>query len=93
MREAANGAEALSALRNGEIPAKHPCVILLHLMMPVMDGWQFRDAQLKEPGLADIPAIVLTADGNARQKAIAMKASLGLTKPVKLDNLLIAIAQ
>jgi CheY-like chemotaxis protein len=93
VKEAPNGSEALAALQTAGAFPKPPCVILLDLMMPVMDGWQFRDAQLKDSRLTEIPVIVLTADGNARQKAVAMKASLGLTKPVKLDSLLTAIAQ
>jgi CheY-like chemotaxis protein len=41
-----------------------PDVILLDLMMPVMSGWQFRAAQRKDPALADIPVIVVSAFAN-----------------------------
>ena len=41
---ARNGAEALEAVRQ-----THPCLVLLDLMMPVMDGWTFRDRQLADP--------------------------------------------
>jgi CheY-like chemotaxis protein len=54
---AANGQDALDLLRSG-IRAK---VILLDLMMPVMDGWAFRREQLRDPQLAHIPVIVLSA--------------------------------
>jgi CheY-like chemotaxis protein len=54
---APNGQEALDLLRAG-VPAR---VILLDLMMPVMDGWQFRREQLRDPRLAHIPVIVLSA--------------------------------
>jgi CheY-like chemotaxis protein len=56
---AANGRAALNHLRKG----LRPCVILLDLMMPEMDGWDFRNAQLADPGLKDIPVVILTAVG------------------------------
>jgi CheY-like chemotaxis protein len=54
---APNGQEALDLLRSG-VPAR---AILLDLMMPVMDGWAFRREQLRDPYLAHIPVIVLSA--------------------------------
>jgi CheY-like chemotaxis protein len=54
---APNGFEALNLLRMG-FPAK---VILLDLKMPIMDGWAFRAEQRRDPELADIPVIVMTA--------------------------------
>ena len=62
---AGNGREALSRLRE----ASGYCVILLDIMMPVMNGYEFREEQLKDPNLASIPVIVVTADGRAREKA------------------------
>ena len=56
---AANGRAALNHLRVGV----RPCVVLLDLMMPVMDGWDFRSEQLKDPTLKDIPVFILTAAG------------------------------
>jgi CheY-like chemotaxis protein len=56
---ATDGLEALAQLRAG----LRPCVILLDLMMPVMDGWDFRYEQLKDPDLKDLPIIVITAAG------------------------------
>ena len=55
---AANGREALRVLAR---PDGRPDVILLDLMMPEMNGWQFREAQLAEPALAAIPVIVMSA--------------------------------
>ena len=54
---AANGREALARLR--ERP--RPCVILLDLMMPVMNGWEFRQALRSEPALRDVPVVVVSA--------------------------------
>jgi CheY-like chemotaxis protein len=48
---ARDGAEALTMLRKDEI---RPCLILLDLMMPVMDGLEFREQQLRDPAFADI---------------------------------------
>jgi len=53
---AADGQRALAEAR-----ATRPDVILLDLMMPVMSGWEFREAQLRDPELADIPVLVVTA--------------------------------
>src|ERR1700758_817248 len=59
---AENGREALARLHEtGPI-----CVILLDIMMPGMNGFEFREAQLKDPTLASIPVVVVTADGRAR---------------------------
>jgi CheY-like chemotaxis protein len=86
VRTAANGRLALQSLR-----ANHePCVILLDLMMPVMNGWQFREAQAKDPALSRIPVVVVTAAG-ARDDIPAIKADGWLSKPVDLDRLLATI--
>jgi CheY-like chemotaxis protein len=53
---APDGRRALAEAR-----ARRPDVILLDLMMPVMSGWEFREAQLRDPALADIPVLVVTA--------------------------------
>lgn len=80
---AENGADALDKLRRGE----DPCLILLDLMMPVMDGIQFREAQLSDPALAAIPVVLVSAGGDLAAKAAAVGAE-GLTKPVDMDVLL-----
>jgi CheY-like chemotaxis protein len=56
---AANGRAALNHLRGG----LRPSVVLLDLMMPVMDGWDFRAEQLNDPLLKQIPVFILTAAG------------------------------
>jgi CheY-like chemotaxis protein len=55
---AANGREALDCLRKS---VRLPAVIILDLMMPVMDGWEFLERQSRDPVLHDIPVVVLTA--------------------------------
>jgi len=64
VREAANGREALSFLRE-----ERPDVILLDLMMPEMDGFEVVAALQKDPGWRDIPVIVITSlDLNAKDR-------------------------
>jgi CheY-like chemotaxis protein len=79
---AANGRQALERLTAG----MHPCVILLDLMMPVMDGWQFRREQVRDRDLAEIPVIVVSAAG--RDRIAEIDANAYLTKPVDLEQLL-----
>jgi CheY-like chemotaxis protein len=81
---AANGQEALGLLRSGP----HPNLILLDLMMPIMDGWQFRREQTQDAALSAIPVVVLSADGNGQQKAAALRAAGYLQKPVEVETLL-----
>jgi CheY-like chemotaxis protein len=54
---AANGEEALAILRKGPLPV----VILLDLLMPVMNGWQFCQARREDPASAKIPIVVMSA--------------------------------
>jgi CheY-like chemotaxis protein len=81
---AENGKEALEKLHNGSKPG----LILLDLMMPVMDGWQFRVEQKKDSNLSNIPVVIISADGRAGQKANEIGAVGYLLKPVELETLL-----
>jgi CheY-like chemotaxis protein len=89
VRGAANGRVALDLLRAPG--ARLPRVILLDLMMPVMDGWAFRAEQLRDPALAGIPVVLLTADNNAQDKGATMNSAASLRKPVELETLLSAV--
>ena len=84
---ASDGREAISSLKSGERPA----IILLDLMMPVMNGTDFRKAQLRDPQLAGIPVVVLTADGRLLEMAKSLGAAAAFSKPFELDALLDAI--
>jgi CheY-like chemotaxis protein len=83
---AANGRDALSYLRG----STRPCLILLDLMMPVMDGWAFRHFQSEDPSLREIPVVVLSAAPEAEG---ALGAIPVLRKPVSFDNLVGTISQ
>jgi CheY-like chemotaxis protein len=78
----ANGREALEYLHN----ASAPNVILLDLMMPVMDGWEFRRQLEADPTLAPVPVIVLSALDQVR--AVNIHAAAFLKKPLDFDRLL-----
>jgi CheY-like chemotaxis protein len=79
-----NGAEALDYLRSGGAAS----MILLDVMMPIMDGVEFRRKIEEDPSLAAIPVVLLTAAGDAQRRAAAMRVSGGLNKPVRIDALL-----
>ena len=81
---AANGQAALAALRDGPRPE----LILLDLMMPVIDGIEFRTLEEQEPGLAAIPVVVITASGNAKDRAKTLRVDGIIQKPISLDTLL-----
>lgn len=81
-----NGLEALEVLQNFR-----PKVILLDMRMPVMDGPEFRKAQLDRPEIADIPLFVFSA-GNRKDTGLAEMHPTGLlNKPIDIDNLLNSI--
>ncbi len=84
---AENGQAALDLLGTGFAP----CVILLDIMMPIMDGWKFLEVRNADPKLAAIPTIILSAaDPN---NPLARTAEGFLPKPVEITNLLNAIAK
>ncbi len=87
---AENGVAALDYLRSS---ASLPGIILLDLMMPQMDGLEFRERQRDDPRLAGIPVALLTADGHASEKAERLGAFAGLAKPIRLKGLLQVVEQ
>ncbi len=85
---ASNGAEALQVLREMPNP---PALILLDLMMPVMDGWQFRAQQQRDPLLSKIPVVVVSAIGNGTGEAFQVSASAYLKKPFLIQDLVATV--
>jgi CheY-like chemotaxis protein len=81
----ADGASALRFLRSA--PVK-PNLILLDLMMPGVNGAEFRRLQMEDPSLANIPVVLLSADVTTESASAAMHAAGYLKKPVKLAQLL-----
>jgi CheY-like chemotaxis protein len=78
-----NGQEALDLLRSGY----RPTLIVLDIMMPVLDGRQFREEQLRDESLASIPVIVVSA----ATFADAVTADHHVRKPFEVQELLEAI--
>jgi CheY-like chemotaxis protein/predicted transcriptional regulator len=81
---AANGREALDRLRDGG----RPSLILMDLSMPVMDGWALRAELKKDPRMQEIPVVLLSGQGNAREEATRLDAHACLVKPVPYPTLL-----
>ncbi len=83
-----NGLEALEYLRGALVL---PSLILLDLMMPIMNGWEFRSTQKNDRRLSVIPVVILSADSTVKNKAVALEVAAYLQKPVELDTLLEAV--
>lgn len=84
---ASNGRQALDLLSRGA----RANVIVLDLMMPVMDGWEFRRRQIEDARLRNIPTIVVSAAG--RERLAQINADAYLSKPVDMDELLQRVSQ
>ena len=82
---AGHGAEALAKLRNGH---QTTCLILLDMMMPVMDGWSFCEEREKDPALASIPLVVVSAVAWNDPRNAAVRAVEHLRKPLDVTKLL-----
>jgi CheY-like chemotaxis protein len=87
---AADGQEALDKLAATDLL---PCLILLDLMMPIMDGRSFREHQLQSPELAGIPVVLFSAYRDLAKTASELNAAGHLPKPLKLTDLLRAVQQ
>ena len=79
---AVNGRDALNKLRAGE----RPCVILLDLMMPVMNGWEFRNALERDPILKSVPVVIVSAA--TAELVHNADAAAYLPKPLDMEQLL-----
>ena len=83
---ASNGKEALEIMRR-----ERPSIILLDLMMPVMDGWQFV-GEMDQRGWR-APLLILSADRSVQGHASRLRADAFLAKPFDLDELLGKVSQ
>ena len=86
---ASNGREALAKLYAG----LRPFLIIMDLMMPVMDGFEFRQAQLAYPELADIPLIAYSAVTDPRETAQHLHAAAYLHKPTDMEQVAALVRQ
>ncbi len=82
---AADGREALARLHG----AAAPDLIVLDLLMPGMNGWEFRAAQAGDARLASIPVVVVSAtETDFTQTAPALRPAAHLRKPITVEELL-----
>jgi CheY-like chemotaxis protein len=84
---AKNGVEAFEVLESGRLPR----VILLDLMMPIMDGFQFREKQLASLQFADIPVVAMSAYGDVGKNKEKLNVRAYLKKPVDIDDVLATV--
>ena len=84
---ARDGHEALQLMRE-----RAPCLVLLDLQMPRMDGWQFREQQMRDPALAHVPVLCITAffDPYLVSRKLGLRC---LPKPADFPTLLHEVAQ
>lgn len=81
---AGNGREALDAMARIE----HVCLVLLDLLMPVMNGWEFFSELRSHPPLATVPVVVHTSEAAQAPTGVRV-----LQKPIKLDRLLAVVRE
>jgi CheY-like chemotaxis protein len=85
VEEAVNGRDAMARLHGGS----RPCLIVLDLMMPVMNGWELRGAMRADEALRAIPVVVVSGAGRIGDEEIASLAPAAvLVKPFELSQLL-----
>jgi CheY-like chemotaxis protein len=81
-----DGAEGLDKAKK-----EHPDLIILDVMMPGMDGFQFFKTIRKDPAQANIPILMLTARGAMKDTFEMLGAEEFITKPFESEDLLLKI--
>ena len=79
-----NGRDALAAMARIE----HVCLIILDLLMPVMNGWEFFSEIQSRPALAEVPVVVHTSEPSQAPAGARV-----LQKPIKLERLLSVVQE
>ena len=83
---AGEGREALTRVRESPFS-----LVLLDLMLPVMDGFEFRVQQMQDPEIASIPVIVFSCGNDLEEKVAPLRVSACLRKPIDVDALIALI--
>jgi CheY-like chemotaxis protein len=87
---ASNGRDALQVIEDGG----QPCLILLDLMMPVMNGWEFLDAIQKghAPVAVNAPVVVISAAADVLDDPL-LRTYPVMRKPFRIEDLLTHVRQ
>jgi CheY-like chemotaxis protein len=85
---AANGREALIYLQTA---TPLPCLILLDMMMPLMNGWDFLHARQRDRVLQAIPVVAISAYRALAEAVVGLGVQAALAKPIDLDRLLATV--
>jgi two-component system, chemotaxis family, chemotaxis protein CheY len=80
---ARDGADALARLSEAPLPS----VVLLDVMMPGMNGVEFRERQRADPRLRDLPVVLLTGAGPRAVDPALIDGAVVLRKPFDFDQL------
>ena len=86
-RSAENGREALE-----QVERRRPALILLDMLMPVMDGWQFA-RELRARFGRTVPVVVVTAAEHVRTRGDDIEADAVVSKPFNVNTLLQVVAR
>ncbi len=84
---ASNGREGMELLHHDPPPA----VIVLDLLMPEMDGWEFCEEQSRDPQVSDIPVLVVSATGEPARPPRCVHEGEFFRKPADLPRLISTI--
>lgn len=79
VRAASNGAQALELLANEALP----CVLILDLMMPILDGNEVYSRMQADPRLSSVPVVISTSDPSRAPSGVLI-----MRKPIDLNRLL-----
>ena len=86
---AEDGYRALVLLQQG----LRPCIIVMDLMMPIMNGFEFREAQLRDPTIQHIPVIALSGVTDPAETATHLAAHAYVHKPTEARNIVALVRQ
>jgi DNA-binding NtrC family response regulator len=84
VRVASDGSQAIKDLKQNQAPD----LILLDLMMPTMDAFQFRSEQFSNRLHVDVPVVVMSAHPNIRTEAERIQVSTFIRKPIDIDQMM-----
>jgi len=83
--------ESLQLLNDNELP----CLVVLDLNMPIMDGWQTLEVLQTMPRFSNIPKVIFTTSDieSDKQKALQSGAADYFTKPSNMTEVIKSVAQ